>query len=103
MRIELGAGGKIVGTRKVSPNGQVSGLKELAGREVLVILPGDPETLFEGPGDYLKELQDAVQEQVRQSLEGYLTIEKALLTPFNSTKSVPSAKAKDLPHKNEDE
>lgn len=94
MRIELGAGGKIIGTRRVSPNGQVSGLRELAGKEVLVILPGEPGKGFASPEDYLKDLEDAVQEQVKRSLEGYLALQKLFIAqPEMPREGEPNPKA----------
>jgi hypothetical protein len=87
MRIELGTGGKIVGTRRVSPNGQVSGLKEYAGQEVLVLIPGETEKEFLGPEDYLKGLEVAVQEQVRQALDQYIALQKVYSAPLESAKT----------------
>ena len=63
MRIDIGRGGKIIGTKRVSPNGQVSGLKEFSGREVLVILPG--EVVEEGPESFASEFQQLVQDQMQ--------------------------------------
>jgi hypothetical protein len=88
MRIELGSGGKIVGTRRVSPNGQVSGLKEFAGQEVLVVIPGEAEKGFAGPDDYLKDLESVIQEQVRHSLDQYLALQKVYTAPLETAKAV---------------
>jgi hypothetical protein len=88
MRIELGTGGKIVGTRRVSPNGQVSGLKEFAGMEVLVVLPGEAEKGFSGPDDYLKDLESVIQEQVRHSLDQYLALQKVYTAPLETAKTL---------------
>jgi hypothetical protein len=43
MKIDIGMEGKILGTKRVSPNGQVSGLSEYAGEEVLIVYPGPRE------------------------------------------------------------
>jgi hypothetical protein len=88
MRIELGSGGKIVGTRRVSPNGQVSGLKEFAGQEVLVVIPGEAEKGFTGPDDYLKDLESVIQEQVRHSLDQYLALQKVYTAPLETAKTL---------------
>ncbi len=96
MRIELGTGGKIIGTRKVSPNGQVSGLKEFAGRELLIVLPGE-ETAESSSGfnPYLKGLEEIIKEQVDQALEQYAALQKAYTAPMEvATEFLGGKKAK---------
>jgi hypothetical protein len=87
MRIELGSDGKIIGSRRVSPNGQVSGLTEFAGREVLVILPGathtDSATGWAAPDS----ITQAVEEQMRQAYERYEILQKIYATPWEATRS----------------
>lgn len=72
MKIDIGTDGKILGTKRVSPNGQVSGLSEYAGEEVLIIYPGprEPRIKMEAK-DYLKEMEKAVQVQMRQAFGEY--------------------------------
>jgi hypothetical protein len=87
MKLEIGSDGKIIGTRRVSPNGQVSGLTEFAGREVLVILPGS--TSAEGtPGWGSPEaVAQAVEEQMRQAYQRYELLQKIYATPWEATRS----------------
>ncbi len=87
MRIDIGSDGKIIGTRRVSPNGQVSGLTEFAGREVLVILPGShhPETAF--PWGSTESVAQAVQEQMREAFERYEVLQKLYASPWEATRS----------------
>ncbi len=72
MKIDIGSEGKILGTKRVSPNGQVSGLSEYAGEEVLVIYPGPraPRIQMEAK-DYVHEVEKAVQNQMRGAFQQY--------------------------------
>jgi len=87
MRIDIGSDGKIIGTRRVSPNGQVSGLTEFAGREVLVILPGShhPEATSLWPPT--EGMAQAVQEQMREAFERYEALQKIYASPWEATRS----------------
>lgn len=72
MKIDIGSEGKILGTKRVSPNGQVSGLSEYAGEEVLVIYPGPREPrIRKDPEDYLHELEAAVGQQMKTAFRQY--------------------------------
>ena len=67
MKIDIG-GGKILGTKRVSPNGQISGFREYAGQEVLVILPeGEPQVRLDAR-EALDELREATVEHMRIAL-----------------------------------
>lgn len=72
MKIDIGSEGKILGTKRVSPNGQVSGLSEYAGEEVLVIYPGprEPRIHMEAK-DYVHEVEKAVHNQMRTAFRQY--------------------------------
>lgn len=72
MKIDIGTEGKILGTKRVSPNGQVSGLSEYAGEEVLIIYPGprEPRIRMEAK-DYVKEMERAVQSRMRTAFTQY--------------------------------
>jgi hypothetical protein len=72
MKIDIGAEGKILGTKRVSPNGQVSGLSEYAGEEVLIVYPGprEPRIKMETK-DYLHEVEKSVQNQMKQAFRQY--------------------------------
>ncbi len=95
MRIDLGAGGKIIGTRKVSPNGQVSGLRDFAGQEVLVVLPGENSDEPNAAGiPYLRGLDDAIRDQVQRAVDQYLAIQKAYTAPFTAASDVLSSSRK---------
>lgn len=72
MRIDIGAGGKIIATKRVSPNGQVSGLREYAGREVLIILPGEGGAgQYYGAEDAYAAIQKMVQAQMEIAFKQY--------------------------------
>ncbi len=87
MRLELGPDGKIIGTRRVSPNGQVSGLTEFAGQEVLVILPGTSEYRSAPPWGSPEAVAQQVQEQVRQAYRQYELLRELYATPWDATRS----------------
>lgn len=72
MKIDIGTDGKILGTKRVSPNGQVSGLSEYAGEEVLIIYPGprEPRIKMEAK-DYLHEVEKAVHNQMKSAFGQY--------------------------------
>ena len=63
MKIDIGADGKILGTKRVSANGQISGFTEYAGAEVLVILPGGELPIVRRDArDVLDEMEKIVEE-----------------------------------------
>ena len=72
MKIDIGTEGKILGTKRVSPNGQVSGLSEYAGEEVLIVYPGprEPRIKMEAK-DYVHEVEKAVQNQMKTAFRQY--------------------------------
>jgi hypothetical protein len=72
MKIDIGSDGKILGTKRVSPNGQVSGLSEYAGEEVLIIYPGprEPRIQLEAR-DYVHEVEKAVHNQMKSAFRQY--------------------------------
>jgi hypothetical protein len=83
MRIDIGAGGKIIGTKRVSPNGQVSGLREYAGKEVLVILPG--EGVSEPTGeDIFSEMQKLILNQMRIAFEQNKWMRERFSNPYEA-------------------
>jgi hypothetical protein len=89
MRLELGPDGKIIGTRRVSPNGQVSGLSEYSGREVLVILPGtaEPSSPTPSPWPGSEEFTRLVGEQIRQAYDRTRILQETYATPWEATRS----------------
>ncbi|MFZ0892624.1 MAG: hypothetical protein WB778_04090 [Thermoplasmata archaeon] len=100
MRLDLGPDGKIIGTRRVSPNGQISGLSEYTGREVLVILPGTAEPGFAPAWPGSEEFTRLVGEQIRQAYERTRILQETYATPWEATRSfmktVFGAQAPDL-------
>ena len=87
MRLDIGADGKIIGTRRVSPNGQVSGLTEYAGREVLVILPGRSDTGSSPSWPNVEEMTRLAGEQIRQAYDRYRVLQDTYATPWEATRS----------------
>jgi hypothetical protein len=91
MQLEIGPDGKIIGTRRVSPNGQVSGLTEYSGREVLVILPGRSEPGAALPWFREEEVTRLVNGQIRQAFEQYRILQDTYSTPWEATRSFMEA------------
>lgn len=87
MRLDLGPDGKIIGTRRVSPNGQVSGLSEFSGREVLVILPGTSDSPSSMAWPNPDEVVRLVNEQIRDAYERYRVLQETYATPWEATRS----------------
>jgi len=87
MRIDIGPGGKIIGTRRVSPNGQVSGLSDFSGQEVLVILPGGPEAESGSSWASPEAVARVVEGQVRQAYQQYELLRELYGSPWEATQS----------------
>lgn len=80
VKIDIG-NGKILGTKKVSPNGQISGFTEYAGEEVLVILPaGEPEVRLD-TRETLDELREATVQHMRVAFREYEELKERFKGP----------------------
>ena len=86
MRIDIG-NGKVLGTKKVSPNGQVSGFTEYAGQEVLVVLPGDDVDMRLSPRDVIREVQVAANEHMKVAFHQYKDLKRRFESPEKATKA----------------
>ncbi len=77
MKIDIGTEGKILGTKRVSPNGQVSGLSEYAGEEVLIVYPGPTEPRIKmETKDYVHEVEKAVHNQMKSAFANYQALKE---------------------------
>ena len=94
MKIDIGTEGKILGTKKVSPNGQVSGLSEYAGEEVLIIYPGprEPRIKMEAK-DYVHEVEKAVQGQMKVAFQQYKALKAKYKDETAATREFIRAKS----------
>ncbi len=94
MKIDIGSEGKILGTKRVSPNGQVSGLSEYAGEEVLIIYPGprEPRIQLEAK-DYVHEVEKAVQNQMRGAFRQYKALKDKYKDEGDATREFLKAKS----------
>ena len=94
MKIDIGTEGKILGTKRVSPNGQVSGLSEYAGEEVLIIYPGprEPRIRMEAK-DYMKEVERAVQTRMRTAFKQYQSLKTKYHDEATATREYLKAKS----------
>jgi hypothetical protein len=85
MKIDIG-NGKVLGTKRVSPNGQISGFTEYAGQEVLVILPGADTDVKLTPKDLAREVQVAATEHMKVAFHQYKELKTRFETPERATK-----------------
>jgi hypothetical protein len=85
MKIDIG-NGKVLGTKKVSPNGQISGFTEFAGQDVLVVLPGDDVDVRLSAKDMLREVQAATNEHMKVAFHQYKDLKRRFETPEKATK-----------------
>lgn len=85
MKIDIG-NGKVLGTKRVSPNGQVSGFTEYAGREVLVILPDQEIDVRLSPRDVVREVQAATNEHMKIAFHQYKDLRRRFESPEHATK-----------------
>jgi hypothetical protein len=85
MKIDIGSG-KVLGTKRVSPNGQISGFTEFAGQEVLVILPGGETDVKLGAKDLIREIQVATNEHMKVAFHQYKDLKRRFETPERATK-----------------
>ncbi|MDX1612384.1 MAG: hypothetical protein R3185_08435 [Candidatus Thermoplasmatota archaeon] len=85
MKLDIGRG-KILGTKRVSPNGQISGFTEYAGQEVLVVLPeGDTEAKPDAR-DLVEEIKAATQQQMRIAFREYEDLKERFSGPGEATR-----------------
>lgn len=92
MKIDIG-NGKILGTKRVSQNGQISGFTEYSGREVLVVLPeGEPNVRLDAR-EYVGEIQTAANEHMKLAFEKYKELKRNFETPEKATREFMDEKA----------
>lgn len=88
MKIDIGTDGKILGTKRVSSNGQISGFTEYAGAEVLVILPGGKTPIVRRSArDLWGEAEKVVEERMKVAFQEYQNLRRRFPTPRDAAKS----------------
>jgi ElaB/YqjD/DUF883 family membrane-anchored ribosome-binding protein len=98
VKIDIGPDGKILGTKRVSTNGQISGFTEYAGAEVLVVLPGGSQPIVRRDArDVLDEVEKIVEERMKLAFQEYKNLRRRFPTPREAAKSfMATAQAKNL-------
>ncbi len=87
MRLELDSNSKILGTKKISAKGQVSGLTKYAGKEVLIILVGEgTKAVSAGPEELVSELQQSMTEHMDLLFKQYSRLRETFNTPTEATR-----------------
>jgi hypothetical protein len=84
LRIDIGPGGKIVGTKRVSPNGQVSGLREYAGKEVLIVIPGESGSGFYPEDSSFSEFQKLALNQMQMAFDQNKWLRDKFSNPYDA-------------------
>lgn len=67
MRIDIGPQGQIVGTKRVTSEGQIAGLTEHAGKDVLVLVPEGRASFHFGIDDYLVDWRKTAERNLRKA------------------------------------
>lgn len=86
MKIDIG-NGKILGTKEVSSNGQVSGFTEYAGQEVLVVLPEDDTDIEPDAREMVEELKHATQAHMTVAFDEYEQVKGRFRGPSEATRA----------------
>ena len=87
MKIEFEPGAKIVGTKRVSAKGQVSGLTEFAGKEVMIILvPKTGKTVKPTMEYFYHELHSAAEEHMKLAFKRSNKLRDVFGTPEKAVK-----------------
>lgn len=88
MKIDIGPDGKILGTKRVSANGQISGFTEYAGAEVLILLPGGSRPVVRADArDILAEAEKVVQERMKLAFREYKNLKRRFASPQQAADS----------------
>lgn len=85
MKIDIG-NGKILGTKEVSSNGQISGFTEYAGREVLVVLPEDDTAVEPDAREVVQEVTLATREHMKSVFDEYEQAKERFQGPGDATR-----------------
>lgn len=85
MKIDIG-NGKILGTKEVSSNGQISGFTEYAGREVLIVLPEDDTEVQPDAREMVEEIKLATQEHMKVAFDEYEQAKDRFQGPSEATR-----------------
>lgn len=84
MKIQVGKKARILGTKKVSPEGRVDGLRDVAGKNVLIVVPSVTPRVAHDLEDYFDDAQNMLRQQAQVALRGVKTLRHQLergLTP----------------------
>ncbi|MGH7336439.1 MAG: hypothetical protein ACREI7_02565 [Myxococcota bacterium] len=86
MKIDIG-NGKILGTKRVSANGQISGFSEYAGQEVLVVLPASDTSVDAAPRDLLEEVRAATHAYMQLAFQESRALKERFRGPNEAAKA----------------
>lgn len=71
MKINVGPKARVVGTKKVTPQGTVAGLREFAGRDVLIVVPSQVPRYGVTAADLLEHARDRAVKGGRRALREF--------------------------------
>lgn len=92
MKIDIGPDGKILGTKRVSANGQISGFTEFAGAEVLVILPGgNIPVVRRDAKDFLEDVEKLIEARMQLAFQEYKSLRRRFSSPRQAAQQFVSS------------
>lgn len=90
MRIDLSPQGHIVGTRRVPASGQLTGLKDYAGKELLLLLPKGRPVLRTTLRDHVYDWERVAQKNAKRAAKEWRALQKRL--PHSSREALDLAR-----------
>lgn len=71
VKINVGSEARVVGTKRVTPQGVVVGLREFAGKDVLIVVPSAMPRYSNTPADLASRARRRAREAGRKALREY--------------------------------
>ena len=78
MRIDLSPSGHVYGTRRVPTSGNLNGLSELAGKDVLIVVPNGRPIVRNTVADYFHEWQKIAERNAKRAAKEWQALQKRL-------------------------
>lgn len=71
MKINVGSQAEVLGTKKISPQGTVAGLKSHAGKDVLLVVPSQRPRFVQSLDDLVEATRKTARQQGQAALKSY--------------------------------
>lgn len=79
MKINVGPEARVVGNKRVQPNGTVGGLRELAGREVFIVVPTTTPRVSPTGADVVHEVREELVKNGQRALREFRALRRRYL------------------------